>query len=466
MSVLRGKISRSRTVDTLLIIGIIISALIIVIPYLLPQYNPGTTLRILTRYDVSIVNEIEYGFLHSAYAVENNIIDIEWESVDSSFWSNYALSGEIDLILGTLQDLPALESSNSLRPIATTATSGVSQTIAGVLMKRYSEGLPIWCAYALRVTTFELFVNEVLLQAYDLSIPETVEDLASADFCPSGMNESLIGLVVPEKLSIEHQFQNVVTKKLGWKNGIQNLTLMYSNSRFYEDDEDALNALLGYETAIALTFFDGQAYETPLWPFRRCHLQNMIVVQPDLIAIADGTTQQSQSEVFIDYLLSPEGQALWILDESDKLPVRREAFDNDEGFNMNKYEEFNWTMRSGGPGVTEWISSEDFALWYYFNSTVFSALDNLTLTWKNVVNAEMNSSIDFMQFRQFREQLGEPLSIIDPISHLNESFTSSYALSILDELYNVDFLVEVTWLWKVAANHRYEMILSTLSALM
>ncbi len=462
---MRRKVSRDRAIDALLVIGIIVSASIIIVPYLLPRLFPETTLRILARYDISILNEIEQSFLSSTYAEESNIIDIEWESIDASLWDYYARSGEIDLILGDLPLLDWLDKTYSLRPITSAAIDGVTPTISGVSMKRYSDMLPIWCAYAIRVTTFELFINEALLQTYNLSIPETVEDLASSDFCPSGTNEPLIGLVVPEQLSIDHQFQHVVTKKLGWMNGLQNLTLIYANSRFYEDDEDAVNALLNYETAIALTIFDGQAYETPLSPFRRCHLQNMIVVQPELIAIADGTRQQSQSEVFIDYLLSPEGQSLWTYYESDRLPVRREAFEYGGGFNMNKYEEFNWTMRSGGPGVSEWLSSESFALWYYFNSTVFSSLNNLTLTWKNVVNARMNNSIDFIQFKQLRECLGEPLTIIDPISHLNESFTNSYALSILDELYNVDFLVEVIRLWRVAANQRYEMVLNMLSAI-
>ena len=59
-----------------------------------------------------------------------------------------------------------------------------------------------------------------------------------------------------------------------------------------------------------------------------------------------------------------------------------------------------------------------------------------------------------------------PLTIVDPISHVNEIFTREYAQRIFIHLYNVDYAIEVTYLWMVAANQRYEMILSELSALM
>lgn len=110
-------------------------------------------------------------------------------------------------------------------------------------------------------------------------------------------------------------------------------------------------------------------------------------------------------------------------------------------------------------------SPTNYALWLYMNSTVFSTGGNLSHTWKNIFGAYENGSINSIQFNQFSDMLGEPLTIIDPNSSVNESFTRYYALSLLDELQNSGFLLEITHLWRVAANLRCETIMNVLSVL-
>ena len=55
--------------DVLLVCAIIVSASIIVVPYLLPRPLPEITLRVLTQYDSSITDEIEDSFLSLAVDV-------------------------------------------------------------------------------------------------------------------------------------------------------------------------------------------------------------------------------------------------------------------------------------------------------------------------------------------------------------------------------------------------------------
>ncbi len=463
---MREKLGRDRRIDALLIIAIIISAFIIMIPFLIPRPLPETTLRILTRYDLSFANQIEEIFLSSSYADEYNIVDIEWEGPATSMWDAYAQSGQIDLVMADLPIMSQLIDSNSFRPIEGSLVSQVSETIAGVSMKRYSEGLPVWCSYGIQVTIFELLVNETLLQAFGLTTPDAIEDLLTPDFLLYESNSSLIGLDIPEPLSIGHQFQHILTKKLGWEVGIKDLTLLYANSQVYPSEGDALAALLRGEIAIALT--TSRERDSMSFPptISYVHLEDMVRVTPHPIAIANGTLHQSQSEAFIEFLLSPEGQSSLLEAALGLLPVRREAFNvmQDE-IETSLYEEFNWTIRAGGPGVSDLYSPEDIALRVYMNSTVFSAWQNLTLTWKNIVSAYENGSIDYAQFNQFGEMLGEPLSIINPNIHTNESFTEAYSISILNNLSNTEFLVEVTRLWRVVANQRYETLRTMLSGL-
>ena len=96
MSRLRGRFDREKTINAFLVCAIIISASIIVMPYLIPRPPPEVTLHILARHDVSILNEIEASFLASSFAEDNNVVDIEWATVDTSIWNILVRSGSID----------------------------------------------------------------------------------------------------------------------------------------------------------------------------------------------------------------------------------------------------------------------------------------------------------------------------------------------------------------------------------
>ena len=453
--------------DVLLICAIIVSTSVILIPYFLPQPTPEITLRILTQNDSSITNEIEDSFLASSYAEDNDIVDIEWVTQVSNMWNILIGSGSIDLIMGPLDVVGDFGQSGQFQPISENILSVVNESIAGVSMKGYSELQPIWCSYAMRIMSFELLANETLLQECELAIPETMEDLLSPDYFPATLNSSLIGLDWPVSFSVGYHFRNFITKALGWKNGIQNLTCLFANSQLYNRDGEAFEALLEGEIGLTLTMFDGQSLEPLPSTISRYHLENMVVVEPYVIAVDNRTRQVVHSEAFIEYLLSPEGQSVWLVDDSDLLPVIRDAFDLTEvDFDERIYAEFNWTTRANGFGISKSYSREDNALGAYMGSTSLLPHGNLTHSWRNIIRAYENGLIGEIQFNYFKEELGKPLTITDPFSYTNESFTQEYARRILIDLYDVDYADEITRLWMVAANQRYEMILTELSDLM
>jgi ABC-type Fe3+ transport system substrate-binding protein len=465
MSRFRGQLNRDRTVDVLLVCAIIVSASIIIVPYLLPRPPPEITLRVLTQYDPSITDEMENAFLTSPYAEDNNIVAIEWITHMNSMWNILIGSGSIDLIMGPWEIIDEFGKTGLLRPISENILSEVNESIGGVPMRGYSASQPIWCSYAISITIFELLTNETLLQEYELSIPETVEDLLSPGYYPDEFNSSLIGMDWPEFLSVGYEFRNFVIEALGWNNGIQNLTGLYGNSQLYHHDGEALEALLEGEIGITLTMFNGQPWEPLPSTISRTHLENMVAVNPDVVAVDNETQNASHSEAFIDYLLSSEGQSIWLVDDSSLLPVCREAYDVAE-VDESIYAEFNWTIRSEGFGVSDSYSIEDNTLGVYMSSTALLTHSNLTKSWRNISRAYDNGSINEIQFNYFKEMLGKPLTIVDPISHVNESFTLEYARRIIFDLYNVDYADEVTYRWMTAANQRYELVLSELSALM
>ena len=314
---------------------------------------------------------------------------------------------------------------------------------------------------------FEILSNETVLQEYDLAIPETMEDLLSPDYYVAAINSSLIGLDWPISFSVGYHFRNLLTKAIGWNNGIQNLTCFFANSKLYHHDGEAIEALLDGEIGLTLTMFEGQSWESLPGTISRTHLENMTAVKPHVIAIDNRTGQASHSEAFIEHLLSPMGQAALLANYSGLMPVRHEAFDFTETeIDWSIYAEFNWTISSDGFGISNPYSLEDNALGVYMGSTSLLTHGNLTNSWRNIFEAYGNGSINEIQFNYFKGLLGTPLTITDPLSHTNESFTKEYARRILIDLYDVDYAVEITHLWLVAANQRYAMILSELSTLM
>ena len=318
----------------------------------------------------------------------------------------------------------------------------------------------VWCCYGIYISIFEILVNETLLQENGLEIPATIEELLSPEYA------SLIGMDIPGLLSIEHQFQHLMTKAHGWENGIKNLTALYANSRMYEHEGDAETALLNGEIAITLTAFTGHPHEELPFTIIRSHLENQVVIVPDSIGIANASDHDIESEAFIEYLLTPECQAMLVANEGIRMPIRREAFESAQyELDESLYAEFNWTASSEGIGVTDLLVVEDFTLWLYMNSTIFSAWDNLTNCWDNIRFAFENGSITQQQLEEFQYRLGEPLAIIDPDTLENEVFTELYASEIHLKLYWIDFAIEVSHRWKVAANQRYAEILNDLSML-
>jgi ABC-type Fe3+ transport system substrate-binding protein len=455
----------SRKTDALLIAAIIICGAVIIVPYILPKPVPEITLRILTRIDPSITGEIESAFLDSTYAKDNRIIDLEWLSRGSSSWDLYAGSGEADLALSDLATIVALSDSNLLRPMDSSPASLVTQTIAGVSMKHYELGLPIWCSFAIRPTIIDLLVNESLLQSYGLMTPDTIDALLSPSYWPSGRNTSLIGMETPETTQISYGFLHLLTEKIGWETGIRVCTLLYANSLLSDESKDTLTMLLQGEVAITPITSTTRKL-TPLPPtITFVHLDDLVAVQPNVVAITNGTLQLSSAQAFIDYLLSPEGQSIWLNIDVGYLPVRREAFQVAENeIDYNTYDEFNWTLRTRGPGVFELSSIEDFALGLYLNASACSSWSSLTKVWRNLGDALENGSIIQPVFTHFRNLLTEPLEITDPISHANESLTESYARRILTHSINSEYLTEISCLWRIAANQRYEAVLSFLSS--
>jgi ABC-type Fe3+ transport system substrate-binding protein len=468
MSLSGGNSRRERIIDALFFVGIILSASIIIIPHLLPEPPtppPEITLNILSVFDVTILSQIESSFLDSPYAEDHNIVNIDWVGVDTTVWDILIRESSNDLVLGPWDIIDSLGQAGFLHPIADLTHITVNESIAGVALKGHSENQTVWCSVATRNTIFELLVNDTLLSEYGLEIPETFEELLYPTFYPEELGFSLIGLDDPSTGLVEYQLQNFLTKAYSWADGIQNLTLLFANSMLYSHEGDALEALFEGDTGIAMTVFNAQDLDPLPETVQRTHLQNMVIVNPTAVAISNESKHVSQSDAFIEFLLSPDGQKIW-LEQSNLFPVRREAFEMmGEEIDDRIFSEFNWTSRTTGFGVSMTYTDESTALGVYMDSTAIVPYSNLTHCWRSIVDAYNNGSIDELQLRNFATELGEPLTFLSPISGENETFTREYAIEIQYTLYGEPYAETIIQLWRETANLRYERILNELSTL-
>ncbi|MFW9806105.1 MAG: ABC transporter substrate-binding protein [Candidatus Thorarchaeota archaeon] len=461
--------SRERKIDALIIVGIILSSSIIFLPLILPEPPtppPETILRILSVFDVTILSTLEDSFLDSPFAEDNNIVDIDWVGVDTTVWDILIRSSSNDLVLGPWDIINSLGQAGFLHPIAESTHMIVNESIAGVTLKGHTENQTVWCSVATRNTIFELLVNDTLLSEYGLEVPETFEELLSPAYYAEDLGFSLIGLDDPSSGSVGYQLQNFLTKAYSWEDGIRNLTLLFANSMLYSHQGDALEALFGGDTAVAITVFNAQDSEPLPITIQRMHLQNMVIVNPTAVAISNESKHVSQSEAFIEFLLSPDGQKIW-LEQTNLFPVRREAFDMvGEEIDERIFSEFNWTSRTTGFGVSKTYTDESIALGVYMDSTAIVPYSNLTHCWRSIVDACNNGSIDELHLRNFATELGEPITFLSPINGENETFTREYAIEIQYTLYGEPYAEMFILLWRETANLRYERIFNELSALL
>ncbi|MFW9769689.1 MAG: extracellular solute-binding protein [Candidatus Thorarchaeota archaeon] len=456
-----------KSMDALIIVAIIVCSTIITIPLWIPRPPPEVTLRILTFLDIDSQILFEEPFLSSAFADDHNIVDIEWIGFNSDIGQFMIGSGNLDLVMVPSEVIENYAELGYLKHIDRNVTIGLNETIAGVPLKGYDGLHAIWCTYGFYIAIYELLVNTTMLQEYGLSVPTTIEDLASPQYAPNGPNSSLIGYGFVDRLSEEHEFQHLLTKQMGWEEGIKMLTTIYANSRVYEDMSEAELALEGGEIAITMSTFTGNPHEPLPFGIVRTHLEDQVAIIRDAVGIDNATQHPEESEGFVKYLLSPECQSNILHYAGSQMPIRREAFEiNPTISDYSIYSEFNWTARSEGMGIESLLDIEDLALWYYLNSTAFASRRNLTICWENLYESFNNGSITQTQFENFRDGMGELLNITDPLTNDSETFTEEYAVRIALDLYIVDYEQELSRRWRLAANLRYDQILFELSALL
>jgi len=423
---------------------------------------------ILTFHDAGIYNAFELAFLESEEAIENGIDDIEWITPRLGTPEEYIRAGMVDIIWGSKSQVESLATESLLESFGLNMSDtleSINNSIAGTSLKGYNQqGELVWVGTSLSVVTHDLLVNTTLLEQKNLPIPKSWSDLANTTY----NNETgIISHVSAAGSPTFSRIYDLLTQTLGWENGWVTMTGMVGNSKIFDSDSQAMEALSNGSVGIVL-YSNFGPYEQGEIPegVEIIHSKDQSIVRAEAIAISSTSMKKDIAERFIEFVLSAEGQALWLDDTFNRVPINVSAFDiRPDATIMHDF--FVQTVNDSGIIFNETASFlVSSALTHYFDSTIYAIHDNITRCWTLLASLYDNGTINVDQLEYFTHLLGTPLRIVDPLSHIERIFDFDYAIEVSQNLLtNQTYTDEVWELWNSAASARCTSIYNDLALL-
>jgi ABC-type glycerol-3-phosphate transport system substrate-binding protein len=191
-------------------------------------------------------------------------------------------------------------------------------------------------------------------------------------------------------------------------------------------------------------------------------------VNADPIALVSTSNDPEAAQAFIAWILSPEGQEIWLDETINRMPMNPEVFNTELGQTRPDLEA---SYEATKAAITIEFS-DDLALSYettmmfFFKGTLVEAQQDLITAWLSIVDAESFGDITHSEFLEMANLLGDPLAIefTDPESGNTVTFTESYAQSINDRITtDAEFKETMKNAWREAAIARYESVLDMLN---
>ncbi len=370
--------------------------------------TPGDeyTLHILTRHSVAIQNVYETEFLATSYAINNSITDIEWQDPWDSEWPDILDAGWADVVWGggpTVFD--NLIEDEYLEPLTSTlmaAASGrVPDTYAGIDLKRESEGDLMWVSAA--VSSFGITVNDYFLDMYDLpngTVIANWTDLAGYEFGQYLPLLPTVALANAPRSSSNRRCYEIMTQGYGWDEGWSYLTRIAGNGLMPGGSSDVKaavdNGAVG--AAMSIDFYGYQSARDRPGIVSYITPEDYTIVNGDPIAIASTSTQKDLAEVFVNWVLSAEGQAVWLNPECLRIPVIAAAFDEpiqDAELHALLLQAFNDMDETGGFDFNDTLSAiTSYAYRYYFEAVLHDVQAELVDCWSTIVQARYDGILD------------------------------------------------------------------------
>lgn len=241
------------------------------------------------------------------------------------------------------------------------------------------------------ISGFGIMVNKEYLAEKRLTKPIQWEDLTSPIY------KGHIVISTPARSSSTHQIFEILLQGLGWERGWLISSEIVANVGFFTERSSHVPARVStgeYGIGAVIDFY-GLGAVLAGHPVEFAYPPGETIFNPDSIALVKNAPSKLWGERFISYVLSNQGQALWLAPEvtEHRLPVRPDAYTVyplPEGF-FNPFTttvEVKWTVDFEKQATRDAIVND------LFDSQIFDRHRELLDAWNilTAVNASINEA--------------------------------------------------------------------------
>ncbi len=435
-------------------------------------------LRVITRHPYDILDVAKSKFLKSDIAKRFGIKDIQWIPIDPSQWPLYLNQTQKDPAKAicvawgggpTLFDY--LNKMGYLAPITSSLVlqqlKYIPKEIAGAPMVRYDEkGNIVWIAAA--ISSFGITTNKEKLKEYGLTLEDVDEwkDLASPIF---GVFEPpILGCADATRSTSNTRMYEIIVQRYGWVEGWKIITLLAANAHIYDASGLVRDAVIRGDIAAGITI-DFYGYTAQLKNPNTIYIipKDGSIVNGDPIALLKGCPYPEAAQAFIAWVLSPEGQTVWMDPNVNRLPVNPKVFEvTKEGKERTDlYQAYLRTLNASTINFSDELAlSYEEALRWFFHATITMAYTELRKAWTAIAKAYIEGKITDDQLQQLIDVLANPLRIKfhDPKTGEELVFSLSAAQKVNDYMLNPDLRNKIVQEWYESAKKRYAEALNLL----
>lgn len=278
--------------------------------------------------------EFERGFKERYRRETGRTVVLEWMDVGGtsealrflrSEFKNKPAGAGIDIFFGGgLDPYLALKEAKLLAPYV------VPQGLLEKIPPRLG-GVPLYdpdhAWYGATLSGFGIIYNKAVLKLIDLPVVTTWEGLASPELF------SWVGSSDPRKSGSVHMAYEIILQAYGWKKGWDIITGLAANVRNFtgaasQVPKDVAIGEVAY--GLAIDFYAwAQVDETGADKIGFVMPDNLTIINPDCLAILKGAPNREAAEAFVRFVMSEEGQKLWILAKG--------APEGPERFQLNRF---------------------------------------------------------------------------------------------------------------------------------
>ncbi len=428
-------------------------------------------LRVLTRHPSDILDQAKVEFLKTPLAKKYHIVNIIWLPIEPTEWIDtikYAAQrGEpIDIAWGggptmfniLMQEglLATINSSDVMKEL-----KYIPKEIAGSpMIKTDKEGHIKWIAAA--IASFGFTINKAKLKEYGLPTPQKWSDLASPIFAIT-LPTPMVGVADPTKSTSNTRMFQIILQIYGWVKGWEIITRMAANSRIYFQSGLVRDAVIRGDIAVGITI-DFYGYTAQLENPKECKYilpKDGTIVNGDPIAMLKTTKHPKAAQAFIAWVLSPQGQALWMNPKINRMPINPLVFnETPQGrARPDLKAAYERTLHASTIKFNETLADDTVhSMRWFFYATLTQAHELLQKVWRQIALAYLHHKITKAEFEKLVDEMANPdkFQFKDPATGKTLTFTLKVAEELNNKIFNnVSYRNQLVAEWTKLAKQRY-----------